>query len=238
MVTLQNEKLIDVARTMEGLKAAITALGRLALSEVKPPPIPIIWKQEGGEANIEESEYITKFLCSVINAKEFSDVDMIFYHYSQFFDPAINKDIDDLHIYLWLPNPVLFTHKILYDTPIVAICDAGILEITKRLTLSDKKFLSDCYLFRPSQLESQKRRQFIQLCGKVLKGALILAPVIPSTLLGGGLQNPNVSYRAILNLILLPLVTWHSQGPDPKKGRRSVHGRLTYVGGIEEEQEN
>ena len=29
----------------------------------------------------------------------------------------------------------------------------------------------------------------------------------------------------------------HPYGPDPKKGRRSVHGRLTYVGGIEEEQE-
>ena len=27
------------------------------------------------------------------------------------------------------------------------------------------------------------------------------------------------------------------RGPDPKKGRRSVHGRLTYVGGIEEEQQ-
>lgn len=26
-------------------------------------------------------------------------------------------------------------------------------------------------------------------------------------------------------------------GPDPKKGRRSVHGQLTYVGGIEEEQQ-
>ena len=26
-------------------------------------------------------------------------------------------------------------------------------------------------------------------------------------------------------------------GPDPKKGRRSVHGRLTHVGGIEEEQQ-
>jgi len=190
---------------------ALPAERRLATKETKPTRISMMGEQKEPPLNNTHQKYVTQFLCSVINATELSKVDIIFYHYSQFFDPAINKDIQNLHVYFWLPHPTVFTHRILYDTPVVAICDAGVLEIEKTLTSSDKAFLHTCYSFLPSELNSNKRKHFIELCGKVLRGALVLAPVLPSTFLGAGLQNPNVSYCAILNLILLPLVSWHSQ---------------------------
>lgn len=155
------------------------------------------------------SSYQATFLHSILTAEQFSDIGFVFNPYSEFFDSTEPQDLARVKVYLWMPEPAYFDNPNVTDTTIVAICDAGVLEIDKHLRLLQPAFLKDCYQFTPSRLLPAKRAELIRIIGSVLRGTFVLAAVIPKFLLGAELRKADISYRSILSIVLLPLVVAH-----------------------------
>jgi hypothetical protein len=151
-----------------------------------------------------------EFLHSIITARQFANIGAIYNPYTEFFSDG-SHDRKSVKVYLWMPQSSVFEHKEISDTPVVAICDAGILEVEKHVRMLDREFLHDCYKFSPSGLNNVKKRRLIDMIGRVLRGTFVLAAVVPKFLLAPGLQSPKATYRAILNVVLLPLVAAHKK---------------------------
>lgn len=155
--------------------------------------------------------YQATFLHSIVTSREFADIGLVFNPYSEFLDRTEESDLERVVVYLCVPEPSYFSKVHLEDTCIVAVCDAGRLEIEKKVAGIDMGFLHNCYEYSPSRLNGEKKLQLMTVIGNVLRGTFVLAAVMPKLLLGAGLANPGISYEAILNTVVFPLVMAHSQ---------------------------
>ena len=73
----------------------------------------------------------------------------------------------------------------------------------------------------------EEKHQIVALMGSVLRNSVVVAMAIPSLMLRAGRSDPLIAYRAVMDLLLLPLLGFHGSrgGLDVKE----FHLRLSHV---------
>lgn len=156
-----------------------------------------------------------QFVSAKLTGRELMDFDIAAPPYAPPLDPTDDCAYDlpsAVSAVLWMPRSDFFRRKELPNfTAACFVCSPSIVEIGNSFVqvLGEDRLAKDLNR-APSAIYKENKQYIIPAIRDVLRNSFVVVPAFPKELAEIGRERPALLYRAMMDMVLLPLVKFHS----------------------------
>ena len=209
---------IDLYKAKTEQEAISSLISGVNSKRIKPnnaPPCPIRDKPvfPNGEEKHDVSLLSNRFVFQKITDSQFLNLASIDYPYGVEHDPTEFFDTPEdlvVNCVLCVPHPQYITSPSYKNyTPAVAICLSDVIKVLKIISMHLTPSTFGKLGTSPSKLRNEEKKEIMRAIGYSLDECFVAAVSLPSIMVEAGQKNPTVTYNAIFNILLLPLIQMH-----------------------------